>query len=125
MKITDLVPDWNEPTTAAQRRKELREYALSQGFNANDVTKFGKDGRIVTAMMKAKLYDQMVAKIPGKQPYEKSQGGHIQGPGTATSDSIPARLSDGEYVIKAPVVAALGVEFFDRLNNLASHKGKR
>lgn len=28
-------------------------------------------------------------------------GGLVRGPGTATSDSIPARLSDGEYVVNA------------------------
>lgn len=28
-------------------------------------------------------------------------GGHIRGPGTGTSDSIPARLSDGEFVVNA------------------------
>lgn len=28
-------------------------------------------------------------------------GGHIRGPGTGTSDSIPAWLSDGEFVVKA------------------------
>lgn len=28
-------------------------------------------------------------------------GGHVQGPGNGTSDSIPAMLSDGEYVINA------------------------
>lgn len=43
------------------------------------------------------------------------EGGHIQGPGTGTSDSIPARLSDGEYVIPADVVDKVGVEFFDLL----------
>lgn len=122
-KITDLVPDWNEPTTAAERRKELREYALSQGFKPEEISKFNKDGRIVTSMMKAKLYDQMVKKIPGKQPYEKAAGGPVSGPGTSTSDSIPARLSDGEYVIPASVVNALGKGFFDKL--LATYKGKR
>lgn len=28
-------------------------------------------------------------------------GGHVRGPGTSTSDSIPARLSDGEFVVNA------------------------
>lgn len=42
-------------------------------------------------------------------------GGEVDGPGTGTSDSIPARLSDGEYVIPADVVERLGVGFFDRL----------
>ena len=31
----------------------------------------------------------------------KATGGYISGAGTGTSDSIPARLSDGEYVINA------------------------
>lgn len=29
------------------------------------------------------------------------EGGHVRGPGTATSDSIPARLSNGEFVVNA------------------------
>ena len=41
--------------------------------------------------------------------------GHVRGPGTGISDSIPARLSDGEYVIPADVVKHKGVEFFDKL----------
>lgn len=32
---------------------------------------------------------------------EVATGGHIRGPGTGTSDSIPARLSNGEFVVKA------------------------
>jgi hypothetical protein len=31
----------------------------------------------------------------------EATGGYISGPGSGTSDSIPARLSDGEYVINA------------------------
>jgi tape measure domain-containing protein len=30
-----------------------------------------------------------------------ADGGHVSGPGTSTSDSIPAWLSDGEYVVNA------------------------
>ena len=29
------------------------------------------------------------------------EGGHVRGPGTGTSDSIPARLSNGEFVVNA------------------------
>jgi hypothetical protein len=35
-------------------------------------------------------------------------GGHISGPGTGTSDSIPARLSDGEFVMTAAAVRGAG-----------------
>ena len=34
--------------------------------------------------------------------------GHISGPGTGTSDSIPALLSDGEFVFTAKAVRAMG-----------------
>lgn len=43
-------------------------------------------------------------------------GGAVRGPGSSTSDSIPAYLSNGEYVIKAAAVARYGVAMFDRLN---------
>lgn len=43
-------------------------------------------------------------------------GGYVSGPGGPTDDMVPALLSDGEYVMKASVVDALGKEFFDQLN---------
>ncbi|WP_322105850.1 phage tail length tape measure family protein [Paraburkholderia sp. J41] len=39
----------------------------------------------------------------------KADGGLITGPGTATSDSIPARLSTGEFVVNAHAVSQPGV----------------
>jgi hypothetical protein len=45
-------------------------------------------------------------------------GGLVTGPGTATSDSIPARLSAGEYVVRAAAVRRVGVAFLDALNGL-------
>lgn len=47
-------------------------------------------------------------------------GGYVSGSGTSTSDSIPARLSDGEYVVRAKAVRALGTDFLDRLNAAGS-----
>jgi len=44
-------------------------------------------------------------------------GGYISGPGTPTSDSIPAMLSDGEYVIKASSVNKFGTQFLDSVNS--------
>ena len=46
-----------------------------------------------------------------------ASGGEVDGPGSGTSDSIVARLSDGEYVVPADVVEMLGVEFFDGLRD--------
>jgi hypothetical protein len=50
-------------------------------------------------------------------------GGHITGPGNGTSDSIPAMLSNGEYVIKASAVAHYGKGTFDALNAVRLAKG--
>lgn len=57
--------------------------------------------------------DEAVEPLPETTDYKR--GGRVVGPGTGTSDSVPARLSNGEYVIPAAVVENLGVEFFDTL----------
>jgi len=46
----------------------------------------------------------------GDNPYyqNRAEGGEIVGPGTATSDSIPAMLSDGEFVMNARAVKGAG-----------------
>jgi hypothetical protein len=46
-------------------------------------------------------------------------GGLVSGAGSATSDSIPARLSAGEYVVRAAAVRQVGVAFLDSLNGLS------
>lgn len=48
----------------------------------------------------------------------RASGGLVSGPGTSTSDSISARLSDGEFVIKASAVKHYGVDFFNALNQM-------
>ncbi|AOX99884.1 phage tail protein [Jeongeupia sp. USM3] len=47
-------------------------------------------------------------------------GGFVSGPGSATSDSIPARLSAGEYVVRATAVRQVGVAFLDSINGLSA-----
>jgi hypothetical protein len=43
-------------------------------------------------------------------------GGAVFGPGSGTSDSIPAMLSNGEYVIRAAAARSIGYDTLDRLN---------
>lgn len=50
---------------------------------------------------------------------EVSKEGEIEGPGDGTSDSIPARLSDGEFVFSAEAVEAIGLERLEALHNKA------
>jgi lambda family phage tail tape measure protein len=48
---------------------------------------------------------------------KKASGGYISGAGSSTSDSIPAMISNGEYVIQASSVQKYGKSFFDALNS--------
>ncbi|MGM1129870.1 MULTISPECIES: tape measure protein [Serratia] len=43
-------------------------------------------------------------------------GGQVTGPGTGTSDSIAARLSNGEFVMKTAAVQRYGVDFMHAVN---------
>ena len=48
------------------------------------------------------------ASAGGQEPRQLASGGVVSGPGTATSDSIPAMLSNGESVINANSTAMFG-----------------
>ncbi len=50
-------------------------------------------------------------------------GGLIRGPGSGTSDSILARLSDGEYVMRARAVQHWGPQFMAALNAMRNPFG--
>lgn len=54
-----------------------------------------------------------------------ASGGLVTGPGSGTSDSIPARLSNGEYVIRASSVRSVGVDFLDAINALGARSFRR
>lgn len=47
-----------------------------------------------------------------------ARGGAVFGPGSGTSDSILARLSNGEFVMRAAAVKHWGLEFMAALNHL-------
>ena len=56
--------------------------------------------------------DEYFRRVRAKQGFEKefelASGGEVEGPGTGTSDSVPARLSDGEFVLTAKAVRGAG-----------------
>jgi TP901 family phage tail tape measure protein len=76
-----------------------------------------EDGANLTKAENKKLQESKKAKAAaGGYIKNFMGGGNVAGPGTKTSDSIPAMLSDGEYVIKADSVQKYGVGTFDALN---------
>ena len=53
---------------------------------------------------------------------EFSGSGSVDGPGTGISDSIPARLSDGEFVMTAKATDAIGSDTLQELMDLAEQE---
>jgi hypothetical protein len=131
--------------TLFTKDKELLAYFTKTKFNpgsdikVNTTTSYTGRGAIVTNSVSArevvaagfKLTPGTIITIGGKkyaisgttdqsgqvQVVQKAMGGYISGAGTATSDSIPAMLSNGEYVINADSVKKYGVQTFNAFNN--------
>ncbi len=81
---------------------------------AVSLASFGSNsGPAMAGMTATHALSQTLAK--GLAPGFAS-GGYISGPGSGTSDSVPARLSNGEYVINAAAVRKLGRPLLDWLN---------
>lgn len=83
--------------------------------------------QLISQLIQAAIYATIVAACTGggggfaarwKGAFGKAfaSGGSVAGPGTGTSDSIPAMLSNGEYVLNAQAVDRLGVPFLNGLN---------
>jgi hypothetical protein len=56
------------------------------------------------------MFPELEAIIPKIVATEFTEDGEVEGPGTGTSDSIPALLSDGEFVFTAKAVKHIGVD---------------
>ena len=83
--------------------------------------------QLISQLIQAAIYATIVAACTGggggfaarwKDAFGKglATGGSVDGPGTGTSDSVPAMLSNGEYVLNAQAVDRLGVPFLNGLN---------
>lgn len=83
--------------------------------------------QLIAQLIQAAIYATIVAACTGggggfaarwKGAFGKAfaSGGSVAGPGTGTSDSIPAMLSNGEYMLNAQAVDRLGVPFLNGLN---------
>lgn len=84
------------------------------------LTALGPVGLAVGAgLLATQLFKKDGGKVSRK---DLRKGGKVNGPGTETSDSIPARLSDGEYVLNAETVKMIGKPALDKLNQAGLNK---
>jgi TP901 family phage tail tape measure protein len=113
------------PTVKASTFKEaVKQGSLSQSqftdpnTNANyKLFKYNGKTYAVDSVGQAYEFDSVSNKV-GKRA-KMAMGGYISGAGNGTSDSIPAMLSNGEYVINAKSVQAAGIPMLDKINKMA------
>lgn len=101
----NITPIMNPAPSEAAARGSLRNTAGLVG--AQRLPGYGPNDRAVETYMD-KDY------ISGQRNF--ARGGAVKGPGTGTSDSIPAMLSNGEYVLRAKAVQKIGRKNLDKAN---------
>ncbi|UWU73041.1 hypothetical protein N2603_23340 [Bradyrhizobium huanghuaihaiense] len=128
-KLNDLGPPQDtkvrEPVDSLGIRGDLEDNSKNVAGTVNEVE--GSLKQLASAFTDAAASISAAAKGTGtEEPVQAAAGGGwirrfiggggVSGPGTSTSDSIPAMLSDGEYVIKAESARKLGRGALDYLN---------
>jgi len=109
-----------EENAMAETDMEMEAEARAEDEDITDEDLEGMDAIIDTSALsdeEEKLLDEAVemhpeleAIIPKLVATEFTDDGEVEGPGTGTSDSIPALLSDGEFVFTAKAVKNIGVD---------------
>lgn len=82
------------------------------------------NGQTATVRVQARpTYGNVVSGGVYIPELQRASGGAVRGPGSGTSDSIPAWLSNGEYVIRASAVRSLGISYLDAINRTGNRRG--
>jgi hypothetical protein len=105
MPDSELVPD-------EQMEANYVDFVVNQALDPQEKEYLEKE--LESNDVLSMLFDKVVEVAS-----EFSGEGSVDGPGTGVSDSIPARLSDGEFVFTAKAVQAIGVEKLEQLMEAA------
>lgn len=94
-----------------------RAKSVGQAFRDMAASIIRDIAQIINRMIAMRIVEGAIGlfSFPGLD-IRAASGGLILGPGTGTSDSIPARLSSGEYVMRASAVKSVGVDTLDMIN---------
>ena len=83
-----------------------------------NVTKAGQTDKVAGATRKLNDYISQRTKLIDEYNAAKfATGGFVRGAGSNVSDSIPARLSNGEFVMQAAAVQKFGAGFMSAINS--------
>ncbi len=102
-----------DPVQVAEYNKKLQEYQNPDfRYDADKFVVRANEGGIMNmahgGAMEQGFGDIYEHEDDEDEGYDKFVRGEVSGPGTGTSDSVPARLSDGEFVLTAKSVRGAG-----------------
>ena len=103
-----MVPD-------EEMEEDYVEFIMSEALEPEEQQYLSE--RLVEDDQLSMIFDKVVETAS-----EFSGSGPVDGPGTGISDSIPARLSDGEFVMTAKATDAIGADTLDELMALAEQE---
>ena len=118
----ELIAIQQEIATLAEKAKELENMPVSVQLDAESLE--GVKSQISSLLEQLKIEAVIPVRVAAggatdSEPLPAfASGGHIKGPGTGTSDSILARLSNGEYVVRAAAVRKYGLQTLHAMNNM-------
>jgi len=110
---------------AASAKFDEIKYLLSKGYSRKDIAWFFNTYSVADGRKKSILYNAATSNQRSLTSEDLayhsilgySSGGPVWGKGGTRSDSILARLSNGEFVMKASSVKNYGVDFMNALNS--------
>lgn len=124
--VDDMVKSFGDALTAVTSGFKGATDAIAGFFSGlGNIVKSIIDSIVSAIKAAIDLGKSLVGALPGggggdgssKAASGFASGGHVRGAGSGTSDSILARLSNGEFVMRAAAVRNLGIDFLNSLNS--------
>ena len=98
-----------EDEIAADDLAMEEDVAMEDAESVLDTSMLSEEEEVVVDAA-IEMYPELEAILPKMVATEFTEDELVEGPGTGTSDSIPALLSDGEFVFTAKAVKNIGID---------------
>ena len=111
----EMMPESKEMKSDSVMEDDYIDFIVSQSLTSDEEKMLNKELEQNDEL--SMVFDKVMETAS-----EFAGSGPVEGPGSAVSDSIPARLSDGEFVITAKATEEIGADNLQRMMDDAEAK---
>ena len=111
-----LVDQYLQTPQVVKTRIDIEAAAAKKALDDVDNKMNKIKDRTVTLNVRTQYSDPGTSVRTSSGLVGRAGGGPVYGPGTSTSDDVPAMLSNGEFVLQAAAVNRYGLDFLGQLN---------